>query len=261
MGTELECFIEGKEISLSYRREQEESDLEVLCRVSFTVPRGSVAAIIGPSGCGKTTLLNCIGGLLPFRGELAVDGKTPDEARRQRYFGLVPQEPTLFEWKSVFSNIALPFTIFGNNLPRSEVEERVHSIIRLVGLERFERAFPHALSGGMKQRVSLARALCFEPQVLLMDEPFGALDAITREQMNLEVLRIWSEVKNTLVLVTHDVTEAVLLADRVFCMSRSPATIKELVEIEIPRPRGREVMDSQQLHEYVRHLRGLLQVC
>lgn len=257
--TAQDDYIVGKDVSLSYRRDEETSDLEVLSHVDFAISRTRVAAIIGPSGCGKTTLLNCIGGLLSIKGELTIDGKRPDEARRERYFGLVPQEPTLFEWKTVFANIALPFSIFGGSISSREIEERVRRMIQLVGLERFERVYPHALSGGMKQRVSLARALCFEPPILLMDEPFGALDALTREQMNFEVLRIWSELKNTMILVTHDVTEAVLLADRVFCMTRSPARIKEVVEIEIPRPRRREVIDSPMLHEYVRYLRALLQ--
>lgn len=252
-------YIVGKDISLWYRQEGEDGGLETLRRVGFAIQRGTVAAIIGPSGCGKTTLLNCIGGLLPYSGELLIDGKTPDKARRERYFGLVPQEPTLFEWKTVLANITLPFAIFGGNVSGNEVEQRVRKMIQLVGLERFEHVYPYALSGGMKQRVSLARALVFEPPVLLMDEPFGALDAITREQMNFEVLRIWSAVRNTMVLVTHDVNEAVVLADRVFCMTERPGMIKEVVEIEISRPRGQEVIDSPKLHEYARYLRALLQ--
>lgn len=156
--------------------------------------------------------------------ELLIDGKTPDAARRERYFGLVPQEPTLFEWKTVLANIALLFAIFGRNMSSDEVEERARKMIQLVGLERFGHVYPQALSGGMKQRVSLARPLAFEPPILLMDEPFGALDAITREPMNFQVLRIWSEVKNAMVFVTHDVIEAIALADLVFCMTKRPGT-------------------------------------
>lgn len=258
MSVEEEGYIVARDLRLSFRGLEGDTYLEVLRDVNFSVKRGSVVAIIGPSGCGKTTLLNCIGGLFTVNAGLTVDGKTPDEARRERYFGLVPQESCLFEWKTVFQNIILPFAVFGQHIPRREVKSRVDAIIRLVGLAGFEDYYPHALSGGMKQRVSLARALCFEPPILLMDEPFGALDAITREQMNFEVLRIWSEVKNTMVLVTHDVTEAVLLADRVFCITQRPGRIKEVVEIEIARPRGREVIDSPSLHEYARYLRRLL---
>jgi NitT/TauT family transport system ATP-binding protein len=254
-----EEYIVGRNLALAFSRRDATSNVEVLRNVSFSVPKGSVAAIIGPSGCGKTTLLNCICGLLkPASGVLTVDGRDPIEARRERYFGLVPQEASLFEWKTVFQNIMLPFQIFGQQDGKAQLKEQVQNLIRLVGLEGFEHAYPRALSGGMKQRASLARALSFNPPVLLMDEPFGALDAQTREQMNIEVLRIWSEVKNTMVLITHDVTEAVILSDRIFVMGARPSIIRSVIEVDIPRPRGRDVLDSSQLHEYVREIRHLL---
>src|SRR5262245_23257848 len=208
-------FILGQNVNLSFPRHDGGGTLRVLHNVSCAIRKGTVAAIIGPSGCGKTTLLNCIGGLLrPDSGELVVDGMSPEAARKARYFGLVPQDPSLLEWKSVFENIILPFHIFGQERSRGELADHIRHLIRLVGLQGFEKAYPRQLSGGMKQRASLARALSFNPPIMLMDEPFGALDAQTREGMNVEVLRIWSEVKNTMLLITHDITEAVLLADR-----------------------------------------------
>jgi NitT/TauT family transport system ATP-binding protein len=256
----VEDYIVGRNLALTFQRPGAAGGLEVLRDVSFAVPRGSVAALIGPSGCGKTTLLNCIGGLLqPTSGRLTIQGKEPIQARRERYFGLVPQESSLFEWKTVFQNVMLPFQIFGQQRDRREQREQVQSLIRLVGLEGFEQAYPRALSGGMKQRASLARALSFNPPVLLLDEPFGALDAQTREQMNLEVVRIWSAVKNTMVLITHDITEAVLLSDRIFVMSARPGSIIATIEVSIPRPRGPEALDSAELHGYAREIRRLLQ--
>jgi NitT/TauT family transport system ATP-binding protein len=252
-------YIVGQGLSLSFLGPDGKSELEVLREVSFSIAQGSIVSIIGPSGCGKTTLLNCIGGLLsPRRGNLAVDGKSADQARRERYFGLVPQEPCLFEWKTVFDNISLPFEIFGNRQERATVRGHVQDLIRLVGLSGFEQVYPFALSGGMKQRASLARALSYDPPVMLMDEPFGALDAQTREEMNLEVLRIWSTIKNTVVLITHDVTEAVLLSDQVLVMSRRPSNIRTVIPVDIPRPRDREVLDSPELHRYTRQIRELL---
>src|SRR5438874_258120 len=206
MSIDADDYIVGQNLALTYTRRDTAASVEVLRNVSFSVPRGSVAAIIGPSGCGKTTLLNCVCGLLkPAGGRLTVDGRDPTQARKERYFGLVPQEASLFEWKTVFQNIMLPFQIFGQEGDRQQLYQQIQSLIQLVGLEGFENVYPRALSGGMKQRASLARALSFNPPVLLMDEPFGALDAQTREQMNLEVVRIWSEVKNTMVLITHDI--------------------------------------------------------
>jgi NitT/TauT family transport system ATP-binding protein len=252
-------FIVARDLRLTYRTKDTAVSVEALRDVNCSIGQGSVAAIIGPSGCGKTTLLNCIGGLLRTGGGmLTIGGKSPDEARRARAFGLVPQDASLFEWKTVFDNIILPFRIFENDIGREQLEERVHGLIRLVGLQGFEKAYPRQLSGGMRQRASLARALSFNPPVLLMDEPFGSLDAQTREEMNVEVLRIWSEIRNTMILITHDVTEAVMLADRVFVMSRRPSTIRTVIEVDIPRPRERAVLDSPLLHGYVRQIRELL---
>ena len=259
MSVGADDYILGQNLALSYTLRRSAVKMEVLRDVSFSISRGSVAAIIGPSGCGKTTVLNCLCGLLkPSEGRLKVDGKDPTTARKERYFGLVPQEPSLFEWKTVFENIVLPFQIFGRDCDRRQLNEHIRSLIQLVGLEGFESVYPSALSGGMQQRVSLARALSFEPPVLLMDEPFGALDAQTREQMNLEVLRIWSEIESTVVLITHDIMEAVLLADRIFVMAPRPSSIRAIIDVEIPRPRGSEVLDSAEMHQYVRQIRRLL---
>jgi NitT/TauT family transport system ATP-binding protein len=254
-----EDYIFGRDLSLSFNPRDPSRCVEVLRDVGFSIPEGSVAAIIGPSGCGKTTLLNCIGGLLkPGAGQLTVDGKDPVQARKERYFGLVPQEASLFEWKTVFQNVMLPFEVFGKQADNQVQRQLVDDLIRLVGLEGFGHVYPRALSGGMKQRASLARALSFNPPVLLMDEPFGALDAQTREQMNLEVVRIWSQVKNTVVLITHDIAEAVLLADRIFVMGARPSRIRAVVKVGLSRPRSRETLDAAEFHHHVREVRHLL---
>ena len=252
-------YIVGQGVGLTYGAGKGITGTEALRDADFKIERGSIAAIIGPSGCGKTTLLNCIGGLLArTKGHLSVDGKTPEQARKLRYFGLIPQDASLFEWKTVYQNIKLPFDIFGASASQRDLQSEITRLIELVGLQGFERAYPAALSGGMKQRVSLARALSFHPPVLLMDEPFGALDAQTREQMNVELVRIWSDVRNTVVLITHDIGEAVILADRVFVMGRRPSRIHTVIEIEIPRPRGPDTLDTKLFHEYVRQIRHLL---
>ncbi|SRR6266540_2450124 len=232
---------------------------EALQDVSFDIARDELLSLIGPSGCGKTTILKLIGDILPVSsGRILVNGKTPSQARRQRGFGFVFQDPVLLPWRTVEQNVRLFHEVIGDGR-RSEVHQHVQDLIELVGLQGFEHHYPAELSGGMQQRVSIARALSFDPQILLMDEPFGALDLITRDKMGLELLRIWERARKTVLLVTHSITEAVYLSDRVVVFSPRPARVLRIVEVELPRPRPPEIRDEPVFHAYVRDLRALLE--
>ncbi|KAB8141005.1 ABC transporter ATP-binding protein [Chloroflexia bacterium SDU3-3] len=216
-----------------------------LHEVNLTINAGEFIALIGPSGCGKSTLMRLIGDLdQPSVGSVRVKSKTPDQARRDRDYGIVFQAPVLYEWRTIRKNVELPLEIMGHAAERRS--ERARSMLRLVGLEDFCDAYPHQLSGGMQQRASIARALAFEPSILLMDEPFGALDEITRERMQLELLRIWStaEPRSTVIFVTHSISEAVFLADRVVVMSPRPGRIEQIIPIDLPRPRDFETRET-----------------
>ena len=213
-------------------------------------------SVVGKSGCGKSTLLHCIAGLLPVsHGEIAINGERVVKPGR-RDIGLVFQTSALLRWRTTLENVLLPAEMFG--LPRHEVEPRVRDLLRLVELEGFEKQYPNQLSGGMQQRVAIARALVHDPSVLLMDEPFGALDAHTRENMNLELMRIWEATPKTVFFVTHDLQEATFLSNRVVVMTARPGTIQEIVEVPIPHPRTRDILYTSEFLRTVRHLRELL---
>jgi NitT/TauT family transport system ATP-binding protein len=208
-------------------------------RVSFEVKRGEFVCLLGPSGCGKSTLLNAIAGFeRPYEGQVRVLGKAVTAPGPDR--GMVFQQPLLFPWKSVRSNIAHGPIMLGKS--RAEAASIADGLIEMIGLTRFADAYPHTLSGGMQQRVSIARALANRPGILLMDEPFGALDAQTRVIMQENLLRLWSEFGTTIVFVTHDIEEAIFLADRVLIMSASPGKILRTVEIRLPRPRSLDLL-------------------
>ncbi len=226
--------------------------------VSFEIPQGSFVSLIGPSGCGKSTLLRLVAGLSePTSGRIVVAGENPREARRRRRFGIVFQTPVLFDWRTVADNIGLPLQIMGR--PKSEIESRVRELAQLVGLAEFIDHRPYQLSGGMQQRVAIARALTFNPPFLLMDEPFGALDMITRDRMASELLRIWSSTPGTTVMfITHSIPEAVLLSDRVVVMSSRPGRVLRVVDINLPRPRTESVRESEAFFQYDTELRRLL---
>ena len=225
--------------------------------VSFNVPVGQFVSILGPSGCGKSTLLRMISGLEPVTsGTITVNGMSPQEARRRRDFGVVFQTPVLFDWRSVQANIGLPLELMG--YPRKEIKERTKELLELVGLWNFRDKRPYQLSGGMQQRVAIARALAFEPSILLMDEPFGALDEMTRERMNSEVLRIWERTGTTIIFVTHSIPEAVFLSSRVVVMSARPGRITTVVEVDLPRPRNDETRETRRYFELVTRVREAL---
>lgn len=221
--------------------------------VSFDVAEGEFVAIVGPSGCGKTTLLKILAGLLaPSSGRASLHGTAIDGPRRD--VGIVFQSSVLFPWRTVLENVLLPADV--QRLDHAASRRRAHSLLSLVGLERFERRFPAELSGGMQQRVAITRALIHDPAILLMDEPFGALDAMTRETMNVELQRIWLESHKTVVFITHSIAEAVFLADRVFVMRARPGRIIDMPAIALPRPRPFEVTSSEEFAGYVRRIRA-----
>ena len=224
--------------------------------IDLAVRKREFVSIVGKSGCGKSTLLHCIAGLLPVsHGEISINGERVVTPGR-RDIGLVFQTSALLRWRTTLENVLLPVEMFG--LSRKEIEPRVRQLLRLVELEGFEQQYPNQLSGGMQQRVAIARALVHDPSVLLMDEPFGALDAQTRENMNLELMRIWEATPKTVLFVTHDLQEAAFLSNRVVVMSARPGTIQEIVDVPIPHPRTPDILYSSEFVGTVRRLRELL---
>ncbi|MDB5881683.1 MAG: NitT/TauT family transport system ATP-binding protein [Ramlibacter sp.] len=230
--------------------------LVALKDLSFEIQDGEFICLVGPSGCGKSTLLKILGGLLKRTsgaariGERSLDGPGPD-------IGFVFQAPTLLPWRTILENVLLPTEI--RRLPVEQFRAKALELLAMVGLAGFENRYSSELSGGMQQRAAIVRALVQDPPVLLMDEPFGALDALTREQMNLEVLKIWSRTKKTVVFVTHSIAEAVFLADRVFVMTPRPGKIDEIINIELPRPRDLSLINTDKFGVYASRIRQLLQ--
>jgi NitT/TauT family transport system ATP-binding protein len=222
--------------------------------VSLEIGRRELISLIGPSGCGKSTLLRLIGDLLaPTSGTLLVNGKTPREARLARDYGIVFQQPVLFDWRTVEENVRLPLDVM--KVSKAERQTRTERLLQLVGLQEFARRYPWELSGGMQQRVSIARALSYRPAVLLMDEPFGALDEMTRERLNRELLSVWAETGTTLVFVTHSIAEAVFLSDRIVVMSPRPGRVETVISVDLPRPRGPETRDAPRFFKLIAEVR------
>ena len=212
--------------------------LRVLANVNLSVAEGEFVSIIGPSGCGKTTLLRIIGGLLsPTRGSVRIAGGDPSIAQRRKAIGYVFQDPSLLPWRTVRDNVRLPLQIGGGTGSEGSVDQLVAHLVAMVGLADFAGYYPHELSGGMKQRAALARALALDPALLLMDEPLGSLDELTRAMMRYELLRIWQQRRKTVVMVTHGIAEAVAMSDRVVVMRGLPGRIVGTVRIDLPRPR------------------------
>jgi NitT/TauT family transport system ATP-binding protein len=230
---------------------------KALAEIDLEIGRGEFVSLIGPSGCGKSTLLRLIGDLTtPTAGRVDVNGKTAHAARLGREYGMVFQAPVLFEWRSVEDNVKLPLELLG--LDRAQRDERARQMISLVELGDFAKHHPYQLSGGMQQRVAIARALALEPSILLMDEPFGALDEMTRERMNSEVLRIWQRTGTTIVFVTHSIPEAVFLSTRVVVMSARPGRITRVVDVPLPHPRNEETREDPRYFRLVTEVREAL---
>ncbi|MYD52982.1 MAG: ABC transporter ATP-binding protein [Chloroflexi bacterium] len=228
--------------------------------VDLDIKEREFVSLIGPSGCGKSTLLRLAADLIePSGGSVLVNSKTPRQARLDRDYGFIFQAPTLFDWRTVWKNVALPLEIMKiSGMSREKKDEEIERLLRMVGLDGFESHHPYQLSGGMQQRVSLARALVFRPSILLMDEPFGALDEITRDRMNLELHRIWEETNTTILFVTHSIPEAVLLSGRVVVMTARPGRVQEIIPIDLPYPRTTEVEESTRYYELVTEVRESL---
>ena len=225
--------------------------------ISLEIRLREFVSLIGPSGCGKSTLLRIVGDLItPTTGEVTVNGKPARQARRDRDYGIVFQDAVLYDWRTVAKNIALPLELAGWG--RARRQQRVGEMLELVELTGFESRYPWQLSGGMQQRVSIARALSFSPALLLMDEPFGALDEMTRERLNGELLQIWDETGCTIVFVTHSIAEAVFLSTRVVVMSPRPGRIAQIVEVDLPHPRTQDTREDARYFELVTEVREAL---
>jgi len=228
-----------------------------LAGIDLDVQPGEFISLIGPSGCGKSTLLRIIGDLIdPSDGTVEVTGKTAHRARLDHHYGIVFQEAVLYDWRTVSKNIELPLELL--RWGKAQRQQRVDELLRLVELEGFEDNHPWQLSGGMQQRVAIARALSFDPALLLMDEPFGALDEMTRERLNLELLRIWEASGSTIVFVTHSIPEAVFLSTRVVVMSARPGRVAAIVDVDLPYPRTARTREEPRFFELVTEVRERL---
>jgi NitT/TauT family transport system ATP-binding protein len=227
-----------------------------ISEATFDVEEGELVSLVGPSGCGKTTLLKILAGLHPHDSGALRIGSAAAPFDPSRDVGMVFQQPLLLKWRRIVDNVLLPAEILG--LPLKESRERAHHLLRLVGLAGAEDKYPYELSGGMQQRAAIARALIHDPKLILMDEPFGALDALTREKMNLELLRIWSEARKTIVFVTHGITEAVFLGTRVVVLTAGPARMADNFAVDLPHPRTLDMKTHEKFGQYTRRIYHLL---
>ncbi|MGH8697506.1 MAG: ABC transporter ATP-binding protein [Burkholderiales bacterium] len=249
-----EPFIRLAGLRKVYRRGRQEH--LAISDASFDVLPGELVALVGPSGCGKTTLLKILAGLQPHDAGVLHMGSVSDPFDPSRDIGMVFQQPLLLKWRRILENVLLPAEILG--LPAAESRERARGLLALVGLAGFEEKYPYELSGGMQQRAAIARALVHDPKLVLMDEPFGALDALTREKMNLELLRIWKQAGKTIVFVTHGISEAVFLGTRVVVLTAGPACMADNFEIDLPHPRTLDMKTHARFGEYTRRVYRLL---
>ena len=245
-------MISVKDVDLIF--ETNDGPVQALRNVSLEVEKGDFVSFIGPSGCGKTTLLRAIAALeIPTKGNLTVNGKSPDSARIDREYGYVFQAAGLYPWRTVEGNIKLPLEIMGYS--KTEIKERIQKVIELVELKGFEKKFPWQLSGGMQQRASIARALAFDANILLMDEPFGALDEIVRDRLNSELLDLWRQTKKTICFVTHSIPEAVFLSTKIVVMSPRPGRITDTIQSTLPSKRDLNIRDSQEFIKIAQRVR------
>jgi len=235
---------------VNVKKHFKDRDVEALGGIDLEVAQGELITLIGPSGSGKSTLLELLGDIGdeggPTEGNILIDGKTPEQLRKERGYGIVFQESTLFPWYRVFENAILPFQISKSKIPKEEQIGRTEMLLEMVGLDRrFWSYYPKELSGGMQQRVAIVRALALDPPLLLMDEPFGALDDLTRKSMQMLLLDIWSKTKKTILMVTHSISEACFMSDRVVVLSHRPGRITRIITIPLDRPRERSMTDTK----------------
>lgn len=247
-------FIHLDKVRKTYRTRDEE--FLAVSDVTLDVDEGELVSLVGPSGCGKSTLLKILAGLHGFDSGTVDIGNAANPFTPGRDIGMVFQQPLLLKWRRIIDNVVLPAEILG--LPKARTYERARQLLRMVGLAGFEDKFPYELSGGMQQRAAIARALVHDPKVVLMDEPFGALDALTREKMNLELLRIWQESRKTILFVTHGIQEAVFVGSKVVVLSSRPARMVDQFRVELPYPRSLDIKTHPAFGEYTRRIYALL---
>lgn len=243
-----------KDIGMVYQT-NDGRDVTALTGVSMDIEKGQFISLVGPSGCGKTTLLRIIADLLqPTSGEISIAGETPRQARLKQRYGIVFQNAVLYDWRTVKKNVMLPLEIM--HVPQKDREDRAMKMLELVGLTEFANHYPAQLSGGMQQRVGIARALAIQPEILLMDEPFSALDEFTREKLHEDLLRIWRKTNKTVVFVTHNISESVFLSDKICVLSPHPGRLSAVVDVDLPRPRTMEMKNTPQFTELVAKVRN-----
>ncbi|MDA9971737.1 ABC transporter ATP-binding protein [Planktomarina temperata] len=247
-----EPTIDAKGLHLTF--ETNDGPVHALQDVNLEINKGDFVSFIGPSGCGKTTFLRCIAGLeTPTSGHISVNGLTPDEARRARAYGYVFQAAGLYPWRRIGGNIRLPLEIMG--FSKFEMSQRVERVLELVDLTGFDKKFPWQLSGGMQQRASIARALAFDADILLMDEPFGALDEIVRDHLNEQLLKLWARTEKTIGFVTHSIPEAVYLSTKIVVMSPRPGRITDVIDSSLPKERPLDIRDSPEFISITQRVR------
>lgn len=231
------------------------NEITALTNVSLNIKKGEFVSLVGPSGCGKTTLLRIIADLLsPTSGSVKISGETPKEARLQGKYGMVFQSPVLYEWRNVIKNVELPLEIM--KVPKNERFERAQEMLEMVGLKDFGKSYPGQLSGGMQQRVGIARALVIQPEILLMDEPFSALDEFTREKLHEDLLNIWRRTNKTIIFVTHNISESVFLSDKICVLSPHPGRLSAVVDVDFKRPRTMDIKNTLEYTQKVAQVRS-----
>lgn len=249
--------IQLRNVNMSYT-DNDGNEKVILNNINLDIHKGEFISLLGSSGCGKTTLLRIIADLIkPISGEVNVGGLSAEEARKKHKYGMVFQSPVLYEWRTVRENIALPLEILKK--PRKEIKEIVDKQLKIVDLEGYADSYPHELSGGMQQRVGIARALALDPDILLMDEPFSALDEFTKQSLHSDLLRIWRNSNKTIIFVTHNIFEAVYLSDRICILSAHPARLAAVNEIKLPRPRSEATKRTEEFHKYVSEIQDIFE--